>query len=229
MLEQRLSLLVALKAHAGLFLVFRHNVQEVGEVGLVKLVVVLLVLDGLVVVLIGHILNHGNSGVQRGMGVFVVSIQVLLSDVSENLLETVKCQLLGGESLLVGGDLGLDLVSLENLLSKVGKVLSPSDEAGEGRADVVVFVTRVGEGIGHSLEVGFVSSDVLQRQSGGVDVSELELQLIVVLQVELDIDVVGEGSISEETDEGLKTSDESDRGVILEDLVSFVVNLRGDG
>lgn len=140
---------------------------------------------------------------------------------SDDLSDTIDLKQVSVDLLLKNVDLALDIIDLEGLESKGGKSLSPS-EVGAVNELVLLGLAR------ELVESVQVSLDVFNAQRAGVSLGKLELELLVVLEVELNIDVVGIRHITEQSDQGLEGLGDESRGFVLEENVQLFHGLLGD-
>jgi len=119
------------------------------------------------------------------------------------------------ESISVGNNLGLGVVAVKNSPLNVSVVL---------RADGVVRVARFTESLLELFKLTLVALNNREGQMFNISTLQFEHKFLVILQVQLNIDIVGTAVTTEQGNEAFKTLDE--RSVVLSLEILAKVNLR---
>lgn len=156
------------------------------------------------------------------LGAFLVELSDALLSPQVLLLNDKHLLLFGLVELLLD-DIGTALVSVRHELGLgvVAVAVGPLEIAVVRRAGGVVGVVGLNEGLGDLSKLGLVVMDDGEGEVLDIGTLELEHKLVVVLEVELNIDVVGSAVTTEESDESFHTSNQGGVGVKLEVLEKF--------
>lgn len=161
------------------------------------------------------------------LGVLVLVELLSLHVVGQSALDQLRALESKLLSLNISSDLlnlGADLGGLNCDLSQLSVGVAPSSVGGE------LTDNRVGVVLAFELSKGsLVLLHVLVFQMGGLlQLAHLDLKLVEVFQVKLNIDVIGEGGVTEKTNSGLEGFHQDSGRLLLEQLVQFLLEGLGE-